>query len=294
MKALKVIIKFLDGFRIYANTNDMHQLGCPNASIVLLGGFLAIHPFHDDGSCGLLSDGDLLRAEAIPFAVNKMNTDPGNLLPPEVKLAFYIRDSCLLVNTALDRTLDFITGSVAIGNNGTAYRVSGIIGETQSTISIAMASLLRLFRIPQISPFSTASELSDKTLYEYFLRIPPPDNYQSEVMVDLVEYFKWSYIITINSADTYGRDGINQFIKILSSRNATLRCIAKRIEIPFPGATYRDYDDAAAYFVDPMVINASAACGLVRAQQSRQGLAGRAGKTEHHQKAVLGRKRRVG
>ena len=240
----------------YANTNGISS-AAPNASIVLLGGVLPIHHFYDDGSCGPLNDGNLQRAEAIAFAVNKINADP-NLLPRGIKLAFYIRDSCLLVNTALDRTLDFITGSVAIGNNGTAYRVSGIIGETQSTISIAMASLLRLFRIPQISPFSTASELSDKTLYEYFLRIPPPDNYQSEVMVDLVEYFNWSYIIAINSADTYGRDGINQFIKILNSRNATLRCIAKRIEIPFPGAIYRDYDDAAAYFVDPMVINASA------------------------------------
>ena len=88
-------------------------------------------------------------------------------------------------------------------------------------------------------------------------------------MVDLVEYFKWSYIIAINSADTYGRDGINQFIKILSSRNATLRCIAKRIEIPFPVATYRDYDDAAAYFVDPMVINASAVVLYGRSKVAR-------------------------
>ena len=248
-----VVVCLPDG---YANTKEIGSAD-PNASIVLLGGVLPIHPFNDDGSCGILDDLNLQRAEAIAFAVNRINADP-NLLPPGVKLAFYILDSCLLVNNALDRTLDFITGSVAIGNNGTLYRVSGIIGETQSTISIAMASLLRLFRIPQISPFSTASELSDKTLYEYFLRIPPPDNYQSAAMVDLVEYFNWSYIIAINSADTYGRDGINQFIKMLSIRNATLRCIAKRIEIPFQDATRRDFDDAAASFVDPMVINASA------------------------------------
>ena len=243
------------GITEYSNVNDTSLI--LSNSIVLLGVILPIHPPNvaGDANCGRVSGSNLQRAEAIAFAVSKINSDPTLLLPAGTKLGFVVRDSCLMVNKALDLTLDFITGSTPVGN--TSYRASGIIGETQSTISINMASLLRLFRIPQVSPYSTASGLSDKTLYEYFLRTPPPDNYQSAALVDLVEFFNWSYIITINSGDTYGRDGINQFNKILSSRNGT-RCIAANMEIPFPTPTQSDFDKAAARFVEPMVVNASA------------------------------------
>ena len=247
-------VNSLDG---YTDANDL-DLALTNSSFVLLGGVLPIHPANGDGTCGDLDGTILQRAEAIAFAVNKINSD-STLLPPGIKLAFYILDSCLLLNNALDKTLEFITGSIGIGKNAArSYRVSGIIGETASTISIAMASLLRLFRIPQVSPYSTASELSDKTLYQYFLRIPPPDNYQSAALVDLAVYFNWTYIITINSGDTYGRDGINQFKNILYSRNGTIRCVAATIEISFPSPSQGEFDKAAAIFMDPLVVNASA------------------------------------
>ena len=41
-----------------------------------------------------------------------------------------------------------------------------------------VANLLRLFRIPQISPASTAKALSDKTRFEMFARTVPPDTFQ--------------------------------------------------------------------------------------------------------------------
>ena len=41
-----------------------------------------------------------------------------------------------------------------------------------------VANLLRLFRIPQISPASTAKALSDKSRYEMFARTVPPDTFQ--------------------------------------------------------------------------------------------------------------------
>ena len=246
----------VSSFDGYTNAND-NDLALSNSTFVLLGGVLPIHPAKADGTCGPVDRTILQRAEAIAFAVGKINSDP-TLLPPGIKLAFGIRDSCLLVNTALDETLDFITGSIGIGQNATSYRVSGIIGETASTISIAMASLLRLFRIPQVSPYSTALELSGKTLYPYFLRIPPPDNYQSAALVDLVVYFNWTYIITINSGDTYGQDGINEFTKILKSRNGTIRCVAASIEISFPNPSQSEFDKAAVTFMDPLVVNASA------------------------------------
>ena len=43
---------------------------------------------------------------------------------------------------------------------------------------LQVANLLRLFRIPQISPASTAKALSDKTRFEMFARTVPPDTFQ--------------------------------------------------------------------------------------------------------------------
>ena len=234
----------------YTNVKDSNPSRFP---LVILGGILPIHrPLGDRP----ISPSNLQRAEAIAFAVNKVNANPAIL--PGIRLAFDIRDSGLRVNKALDETFGFVIGNVSLGD-GQLYRVSGIIGETQSSISIFMASLLRLFRIPQVSPFSTSSELSDKSLYSYFLRIPPSDKYQSEALADLVDYFNWTYIITINSDDDYGRDGIGQFKTILQGRNRTKRCVAASFSIPFPDFTQNDFDNAARTMTSsPLVKNASA------------------------------------
>ena len=48
--------------------------------------------------------------------------------------------------------------------------VFGVVGGSYSSVSIQVANLLRLFRIPQISPASTAKVLSDKSRFEFFAR----------------------------------------------------------------------------------------------------------------------------
>ena len=45
-----------------------------------------------------------------------------------------------------------------------------------------VANLLRLFRIPQISPASTAKALSDKSRFDLFARTVPPDTFQVSYM----------------------------------------------------------------------------------------------------------------
>ena len=84
---VQVVECILDG---YTNTKDV-ALATSNDSIVLLRGSYPSIPLNDGGSCGLLVDLNLQRTEDIAFAVNKINADP-DILPPGVKLAFYISD----------------------------------------------------------------------------------------------------------------------------------------------------------------------------------------------------------
>jgi len=68
-----------------------------------------------------------------------------------------------------------------------------------------------VFQIPQISYASTGVELSDKTRFEYFSRVVPPDSYQAQALVDLVKAFGWNYVSTLADEGNYGEKGIEEF-----------------------------------------------------------------------------------
>lgn len=63
---------------------------------------------------------------------------------------------------------------------------------------------LSLFQIPQISYASTSTELSDKSRFEYFSRVVPPDNFQAQAMADLVKTLNWQYASTLAVEGEYG------------------------------------------------------------------------------------------
>lgn len=70
------------------------------------------------------------------------------------------------------------------------------------------------FQIPQISYASTAPELSDKSRYEFFSRVVPPDSYQAQAMVDIVKAMGWNYVSTLASEGNYGESGVDAFLQI--------------------------------------------------------------------------------
>ena len=191
-----------------------------NDDIIVLGGLFLVH----DGKnkkCDQIRIDYIQRMEAMVLAIHKINSDDSLL--PGVTLAYEIRDTCGNTNVALEQTLRFVTeGRVKNGKRGS---VSGVIGPAFSFISISVASLLRLFQIPQISFGSTADTLSDKSRFDYFLRTVPPDSLQARAIADIIIHFKWTYIIAIFSDDVYGRGGIASLKTELELMNSSV-CIA--------------------------------------------------------------------
>lgn len=61
-----------------------------------------------------------------------------------------------------------------------------------------------MFQIPQVSYASTSTELSDKSRFEYFSRVVPPDNFQAQTMVEIVREFGWKYVSTVAVEGEYG------------------------------------------------------------------------------------------
>lgn len=59
-------------------------------------------------------------------------------------------------------------------------------------------------QIPQISYASTSAELSDKSRFEYFSRVVPPDNFQAQALVEMVRQLGWKYVSTVAVEGDYG------------------------------------------------------------------------------------------
>ena len=65
-------------------------------------------------------------------------------------------------------------------------------------------SILVVLQIPQISYASTSTELSDKSRFEYFSRVVPPDNFQAQAMVEVIHRLRWKYVSTVAVEGEYG------------------------------------------------------------------------------------------
>uniref|UniRef100_A0A1I7W4K7 ANF_receptor domain-containing protein n=1 Tax=Loa loa TaxID=7209 RepID=A0A1I7W4K7_LOALO len=91
------------------------------------------------------------------------------------------------------------------------HPVAAVIGAASSQVSVMVASMLQLFKVPQISYSSTGTELSEKPRFAYFSRVVPPDNFQATAMAHVVSALGWSYVHAIAVTGAYGERGIDSF-----------------------------------------------------------------------------------
>uniref|UniRef100_A0A8C7NVN6 Glutamate receptor, metabotropic 4 n=1 Tax=Oncorhynchus mykiss TaxID=8022 RepID=A0A8C7NVN6_ONCMY len=209
---------------------------------ISLGGLFPVHARGNEGkACGeLKKEKGIHRLEAMLFALDRINND--HSLLPNITLGARILDTCSRDTHALEQSLTFV--QALIEKDGTDVkclgggapiitkpeRVVGVIGASSSSVSIMVANILRLFKIPQVSYASTAPELSDNTRYDFFSRVVPPDTYQAQAMVDIVKAMRWNYVSTVASEGNYGESGVDAFIQ--KSREDGGVCISQSVKIP--------------------------------------------------------------
>ncbi|XP_017486927.1 PREDICTED: metabotropic glutamate receptor-like, partial [Rhagoletis zephyria] len=192
--------------------------------------------------CGPINkDRGIQRLEAMLFAIDKINNDSSLL--GNIKLGAIILDTCSSDTYALNQSLEFIRASINTveasafecrdgGMPRSKYgwkHITGVVGGSYSEVSLQVANLLRLFKIPQVSYASTGTSLSDKSRYDFFARTVPPDTYQANALVDLVERFNWSYVSLVTSEGQYGDSGMTAFLREAKKRSI---CIAMNEKVP--------------------------------------------------------------
>uniref|UniRef100_A0A0K0EKG0 G_PROTEIN_RECEP_F3_4 domain-containing protein n=1 Tax=Strongyloides stercoralis TaxID=6248 RepID=A0A0K0EKG0_STRER len=188
---------------------------------ILLGGLFPIHEAGRNGqACGRIkADQGVQRMVAMLYALDEINND--NTILPGIKLGAQIFDTCSHDTYALEQSIVFIKTLLSsqsslycpevVDNIGKRPTVSAVIGAASSTVSLMVASMLQLFKIPMLSYSSTGVELSEKPRFEYFSRMVPPDNLQAKAMAFLVAKLGWNYVHAVADTGSYGERGIDMF-----------------------------------------------------------------------------------
>lgn len=198
---------------------------------IIIGALFSVHhqPPADkvhERKCGAVREQyGIQRVEAMMHTLDRINADPTIL--PNITLGCEIRDSCWHSAVALEQSIEFIrdtlvssdeeesqgrcnaeTGSVLLQGK---KPIVGLIGPGSSSVAIQVQNLLQLFNIPQIAYSATSMDLSDKSLFKYFMRVVPSDMQQARAMVDIVKRYNWSYVSAIHTEGNYGESGMEAF-----------------------------------------------------------------------------------
>uniref|UniRef100_A0A3B4CHJ3 G-protein coupled receptors family 3 profile domain-containing protein n=1 Tax=Pygocentrus nattereri TaxID=42514 RepID=A0A3B4CHJ3_PYGNA len=143
-------------------------------------------------------------SQSLIYAIEEINNSSSLL--PGVSLGYKIYDTCSSTAMGVRMAMALINGNEDSILNEPCTKpaqVQGIIGETYSSVSMAIAM--------SIGPFSIPVCLSDKRKYPSFLRTVPSDYYQSRALAEIVKHFGWTWVGAIRRDDDYGNSGMAAF-----------------------------------------------------------------------------------
>uniref|UniRef100_A0A4W6FD66 G-protein coupled receptors family 3 profile domain-containing protein n=1 Tax=Lates calcarifer TaxID=8187 RepID=A0A4W6FD66_LATCA len=201
--------KLITGLR---NRGQFYLSGIHKAGDVVLGGLyfsvlnrgILCVSFHISGFREVLT---------MAFAIDEINRN-SNLLP-NVTLGYSLYDNCVRVGVAFLAALSLVNGQeeqIILHENcvGTPP-VLGIVGDSSSTRSIAISTVLGLYRVPMVSYFATCSCLSDRQKFPSFFRTIPSDAFQVRAMIQILKHFGWTWFGLLVSDDDYGLHAARSF-----------------------------------------------------------------------------------
>ncbi len=88
-------------------------------------------------------------AQTMAFAINEINKNPSLL--PNITLGYHLYDNCVMLGMAFRAAISLVSGTEKSSSNLNCTGpppVIGIVGDPSSTPSIAISSVLGLFRVP--------------------------------------------------------------------------------------------------------------------------------------------------
>ncbi|XP_026783301.3 extracellular calcium-sensing receptor [Pangasianodon hypophthalmus] len=168
-------------------------------------------------------------ALTMKLAVEEINNS-SELLPNHT-LGYKIFDSCAYPLTGQRAALAVMNGPMEADRPmcSSASPMLAIIGESGSAQSIVVSRILRPFRIPMISYFSSCACLSDRREFPTFFRVIPSDAYQVKAIAKLLIHFNWTWVGVVRGDHAYGRSALQGLLNELEDTSV---CVSYQEMIP--------------------------------------------------------------
>ncbi|TWW77095.1 Extracellular calcium-sensing receptor [Takifugu flavidus] len=182
--------KYADAVEEQFNLSGMHRAGD-----VVLGGLFEIHFFSvfpdlsfsskpQQPTCHGFDVLGFRQAQTMAFAIDEVNRNPHLL--PNVTLGYSIYDNCVKLAIGFRAALSLISGEEERFELTDTCKgsppVIGIVGDSSSTRSIAISTVLGLYRVPMVS-----------------------------AMIQILKHFSWTWAGLLVSDDDYGLHAARSF-----------------------------------------------------------------------------------
>ncbi|XP_008287219.1 taste receptor type 1 member 1-like [Stegastes partitus] len=155
------------------------------------------------------------RFQLMRFTVDQINNSTSLL--PNVSLGYEIFDHCSDTHN-FPGILKLISVNDLIqpwGENhkSLSQEVIAVVGPFSSTDTLTVAPFFMMNLFPVVSYGAASSAFSKKAKFPSFLRTVNSNKKIIEVIVNIIQYFKWRWVAFLNSDNDFGIDGLDLFMK---------------------------------------------------------------------------------
>ncbi|XP_058038589.1 vomeronasal type-2 receptor 26-like [Ahaetulla prasina] len=158
---------------------------------------------------------------ALAFAVKEINENPQIL--PNLTLGFYIYDSYDNAQRTYQATMLLLSATERLVPNylcNFQNKVIAVIGGLDAEISLHVATLLDIFKIPQLI-YGSAPIMNDKTPGLSFYQMVPPEELQHKGILSLLLHFNWTWIGIFIMDNDQGEKFVETMIPLFSKNRSS-------------------------------------------------------------------------
>ncbi|XP_062992841.1 vomeronasal type-2 receptor 26-like [Elgaria multicarinata webbii] len=169
---------------------------------------------------------------SLVFAVNQINKNPKIL--PNISLGFHIYDNYLSARMTYQNTIKLLSSDNMIVPNYNCERQNNLIaaiGGHNAEISLHMANIFGIYKIPQIAYSILAPARNVKIQLPSFYRMIPNEANQYAGIVQLLLHFQWIWIGVIASDDDKGEQFLHTLLPMLTQHGICTPVIEKTLTL---------------------------------------------------------------